>query len=362
MTFPVIIIAEAGVNHNGDSDLAFQLIDVAVDAGVDVVKFQTFKADALVSRAAPKAEYQKKIIRRNESQLAMLKRLELPYELHYELIAYCEEKGIQFLSTAFDSNSLDFLVNDLQLKTLKIPSGEITNGPFLLAHAQTGCDLIVSTGMATQDEIKNALEVIAFGLINNSSLLIRPSIADFKNAYHSEYGQQLLQEKVTLLHCTTEYPAPPEDINLNAMLTMRDAFGLKVGYSDHSAGIIIPIGATTLGARVIEKHFTLDKALIGPDHKASLNPHELKSMVMAVRTMEQAMGNGVKECQVSEKKNRDVVRKSLLAGCDISKGDLFTVENIAIKRPGDGVSPMKFWEVLGQLSDKDYKKDEPINE
>ena len=260
MIYPrVYIIAEAGVNHNGDKKMAFQLVDVAVKAGADAVKFQTFVAENIVTKSADKAEYQKQTTDGSESQFEMLKRLELSYDLHYELIKYCQEKKIEFLSTAFDIESLDFLVNQLKLKTLKISSGEITNGPLLLAHAETGCDIILSTGMSTLLEVKDALGVLAFGLLNSNKY--KPSKTNFQRAYLSTEGQKLLKEKVTILHCTTEYPAPPQEINLNTIITMRETFGLNTGYSDHSEGIIVPIAATSMGAVLIEKHFTLDRTL-----------------------------------------------------------------------------------------------------
>jgi len=356
MKAPVFIIAEAGVNHNGDVVLARQLIDAAESAGADAVKFQTFKAENLVLESADKAEYQKNATDKNESQLAMLKRLELSYESHHELINYCLNKNIQFLSTAFDFESLNFLVEELGLKILKISSGEITNGPLLLAHAMTGCDLIVSTGMATLGEIEEALSVIAFGLIKGTS----PSRMAFKDAYISDKGQQLLKEKVTLLHCTTEYPAPLNDINLKAMQSMKKIFSLKTGYSDHSEGITVPIAAAALGACLIEKHFTLDKSLPGPDHKASLEPDELTAMISAVRTVEKIMGSGLKEPQPSEISNRNVARKSLIACKDVSQGEKFTNENLTSIRPGSGRTPMDYWDIIGSKADIDISAGEFI--
>jgi N-acetylneuraminate synthase len=355
----IYIIAEAGVNHNGDPDMAFQLVDAAVEAGVDAVKFQTFKAEYLVTKSAVKADYQQQATDLNESLFVMLKRLELAHETHYKLIAYCKEKGIEFLSSAFDAESLDFLTNELGLKTLKVPSGEITNGPLLLAHAQTGCDLIVSTGMATLGEVEEALGVIAFGLMSDRDAKA-PSRAAFHEAYFSSHGQQLLQEKVMLLHCTTEYPAPYEDINLSAMRTMRNAFGLKTGYSDHSEGITVPIAAATLGSTLIEKHFTLDKTLPGPDHKASLEPSELKEMVIAIRAVEQAVGYGLKSPMPSELENLPVARKSLVASQVIKAGETFTCENLTVKRPGTGISPMEYWDLLGSISHRSYFEEEVI--
>ena len=359
-TESIFVIAEAGVNHNGSRNLAFELIDVAIEAGANAVKFQTFTAENLVTRNAAKADYQKQTTNADESQLAMLKRLELSHDTHRELIAYCNEEGIEFLSTAFDSNSLNFLVNGLGLETLKVPSGEITNGPFLLEYARSGCDLIISTGMATLGEVEEALGVIAFGLIHSRDSSIQPSREVFRQVYSSSEGQQLLKKKVTLLHCTTEYPAPIGDINFKAMQTMRSAFGLKIGYSDHSEGVTIPIAVAALGALVIEKHFTLDKTLPGPDHKASLEPNELKEMVIAIRTVEQAMGNGLKHPMPSELGNRNIARKSLVAADNIKSNDIFTAENLTIKRPGTGRSPMEYWEILGTEAQNDHSEDEAI--
>ena len=356
----VFIVAEAGCNHNGDRELAFQLVDVAVGAGADAVKFQTFKAENLVTRSAAKADYQNKTTDPDETQFVMQKRLELKHKTHHELIDYCNKKGIEFLSSAFDLDSLSFLVNDLSLRTLKIPSGEITNGPLLLAYSQTDCDLIISTGMATLGEVEHALSVVAFGLVNGKSSQVQPSRATFWQAYSSPKGQQLLKKKVRLLHCTTEYPAPLEDINLNAMLTMRNAFGLRTGYSDHTEGIAVSIAAAALNATLIEKHFTLDRSLPGPDHKASLEPDELRRMVTSIRTIELAMGSGSKVPMPSEMKNRDIARKSLVAASDIKKGDIFTEENLTTKRPGTGISPMAYWDTLGDEAQHDHGENEVI--
>ena len=356
----IYVIAEAGVNHNGIKEMAFQLVDAAVSAGADAVKFQTFKAENLVTKNASKADYQKQVTDSDESQFAMLKRLELTYETHRELMAYCKLKDIEFLSTAFDFESLDFLVNDLGLQTLKVPSGEITNGPLLLAHAQTGCNLILSTGMATLEEVEEALGVLAFGFLNVNDSTISPSKSAFQTSYNSEAGKQILKERVTVLHCTTEYPAPPQEINLNAMNTMRNAFRLKTGYSDHSEGITVSIAAVAMGATLIEKHFTLDKMLAGPDHKASLEPDELTEMIKAIRIVEQVLGNGVKEPMPSELKNRAIARKSLVAAHKIQAGDVFTQENITIKRPGTGITPMNYWELLGTTSHQSYSEEEVI--
>lgn len=355
-----LIIAEAGVNHNGDENLAFQLVDAAYNAGADIVKFQTFKAKNLVTEDAVQAEYQVTNTQKQESQLAMLSRLELSYEVHHQLVKHCESLGIKFLSTAFDSESLDFLVNDLGLTRLKIPSGEITNAPLVLEHARTGCDLIVSTGMATLSEIEAVLGVIAFGYVADK--VAEPSELAFQQAYASEQGQKALKKKVTILHCTTEYPAPMAEINLKAMDTLGRAFELPAGYSDHSAGITIPIAAVARGAVLIEKHFTLDQNMEGPDHKASLEPQELTAMVSAIRQVEVALGVGVKSPTVSEVKNKAVARKSLVAAKAIQQGELITEDNLTIKRPGSGMSPYHYWALLNQPASQDYKAGDLIVE
>ena len=355
-----LIIAEAGVNHNGSEELAYKLVDAAFNAGADIVKFQTFKASKLVTASAEQAEYQVTNTQKKESQLAMLSRLELSFEFHLKLVEYCNKLGIEFLSTAFDSESLKFLVNDLKLKKLKIPSGDLTNAPLVLEHAQTGCDLIVSTGMATLAEIETALGVIAFGYIARKTE--KPSIQAFEKAYYSERGQNILKEKVTILHCTTEYPAPLQDINLKAMDTVANAFKLPVGYSDHSAGIHIPIAAVAREATIIEKHFTLDCNMEGPDHKASLEPEQLKAMIDGIRNIELALGDGLKGPRPSEIKNKAVARKSLVAEQLISKGTVFSEDNLTIKRPGSGQPPINYWSLLGKEAQNDYKIGEIINE
>lgn len=348
-----LIIAEAGVNHNGDEALAFQLVDAAHQAGADIVKFQTFKAKNLVTEQAKQADYQVANTQKQESQLAMLSRLELSYAAHHQLVKHCQSLGIEFLSTAFDSESLDFLVNDLGLKRLKLPSGELTNAPLVLEHARTGCDLIVSTGMATLAEIEMALGVIAFGYTAADNA--EPSVLAFQQAYASEAGQKALKEKVTILHCTTEYPAPMAEINLRAMDTLGKAFDLPAGYSDHSEGITIPIAAVARGAVLIEKHFTLDKNMEGPDHKASLEPDELTAMVKAIRQVEVALGTAVKSPTVSEVKNKAVARKSLVASQVIRAGESFSADNLTIKRPGSGMSPYQYWGMLERSASRDYQ-------
>lgn len=353
-----LVIAEAGVNHNGNEEMAFQLVDAAVDAGADIVKFQTFKASKLASKNADQAKYQIENTQQEESQLAMLKRLELSYDLHHKLIEYCNSKDIEFLSTAFDEESLAFLVDDLGLKKLKLPSGEITNAPLILAHARTGLPIILSTGMATLSEIEQALGVLAFGYTAQAEE--QPSLAKFEAAYFSEEGRAALTDKVSILHCTTEYPAPFADINLDAMDTIERAFRLPIGYSDHSEGIVVPIAAVAKGAEIIEKHFTLNKSLPGPDHKASLEPDELKEMVRGIRLVEEVKGDGIKGPRPSEVKNKPIARKSLVAAKAIAKGERFTAENLVIKRPGSGISPMNYWDMLGGIAEKDFAEDDVI--
>ena len=328
------IIAEAGVNHNGSLEMALQLIDVAVAAGADAVKFQTFKAEKIIAVSAPKAGYQKETTGSDESQLEMVKKLELDETAHIRLYQYCQDKGIQFLSTPFDLESID-LLNRLGLEIFKIPSGEITNLPYLRKLGALKKRLIMSTGMADLGEIEDALDVL------------------------TESGTSL--ENITVLHCNTEYPTQFEDVNLRAMLTIQNAFsGISVGYSDHTLGIEVPIAAVAMGARVIEKHFTLDRNLPGPDHRVSLEPPELSAMISGIRNIEKALGNGIKRPSPSEVKNKPIARKSLVATESIKTGELFSADNITAKRPGAGISPMRWDEVLGQVAQKDYEKDEPI--
>lgn len=351
------IIAEAGVNHNGCLEMAKQLIEVAVEAGADAVKFQTFKSEKLVSRNAPKAAYQTKTTYSGESQLEMIKKLELSETDHKRLIEHCQRQGVQFLSTPFDLESVDLLAYTFALSRLKLPSGEITNAPLLLKASRTGKPIILSTGMSILGEIEIALGVLAFGYAQPER---EPSLAAFQEAYYSETGQNALQEKVVLLHCTTEYPAPFGEVNLRAMDTLRTAFGLPVGYSDHTSGVVVPIAAVALGAVVIEKHFTLDRGLPGPDHKASLEPGELKAMVRSIRQVEKALGSPLKAPTPSEVKNRPITRKSLVAEQEIRKGDLFTETNLTVKRPGNGISPMHYWEWVGKAASRDYERDEMV--
>lgn len=329
-----LIIAEAGVNHNGSIETAKQLIDVAADAGVDYVKFQTFKASKLVTKTAARAEYQNTNTKDADSQYEMLKKLELSEADHLELIAYCETKHIKFLSTGFDVDSSRFLA-DIGISLAKIPSGEITNLPYLENLAALYSEFILSTGMANIQEVKDAYNV----LINAG---VEPS-------------------KITILHCNTEYPTPMQDVNLTAMLHIEKELGTAIGYSDHTLGIEVPIAAVALGATVIEKHFTLDRNLPGPDHLASLEPQELKDMVNAIRNIEKAIsGSGIKEPSPSESKNKPIARKSIVAGRPINKGDVFSENNLAIKRPGTGISPMQWKKLLGETATKDYSEDQLI--
>ncbi|WP_054113713.1 N-acetylneuraminate synthase [Marinagarivorans algicola] len=354
-----LIIAEAGVNHNGSEELAKQLIDVAYEAGADIVKFQTFKANKLVTENAQQASYQVQNTQKKESQLDMLTRLELSYDAHHRLLAHCSSLGIEFLSTAFDEKSLNFLVKDIGVKRLKIPSGEITNAPLVLAHARTGLDIIVSTGMACLSEIEEVLGVVAFGYLGWEG---EPCPESFSRAYTSEEGQAVLKKKVTILHCTTEYPAPMDEINLRAMNSIGTAFDLPVGYSDHSEGIDIPIAAVARDAKIIEKHYTLDKNMEGPDHKASLAPDELAAMVKAVRRVEAALGRSVKAPTKSETPNKLVARKSLVANRKIEVGDRFTSNNLTVKRPGGGMSPFFYWSILKTSATRSYLPGDLIDE
>jgi N-acetylneuraminate synthase len=351
------IIAEAGVNHNGSLDLAKQLVDAAVNADADSVKFQTFKAEKMVTKSTVQAEYQAVNTGVTESQYDMLKRLELSFDDFIELKNYCDSKNIEFMTTAFDHESLHFIVKDLGVKRFKIPSGDITNGPLILEHAKYKLPIILSTGMAALAEIETALGVIAFGLLGKE----KPSLSAFEEAYYSDEGQAVLKEYVTILHCTSQYPAPFHEVNLRCMKTFKTAFSLPSGYSDHTNGIAIPVAAIAMGAAVIEKHFTLDKTMDGPDHKASLDPTELKQMISSIRQVEMAMGDGVKKPTVSELKTRDVARKSLVAECDIKNSESYK-SKLAVKRPGTGISPMRYWEVQERIAIKAMNEGELIED
>ncbi len=333
MSQRVYIIAEAGVNHNGSLQLAKRMIDVAVDAGVDAVKFQTFKTENLVSKKAKKADYQKQTTALSESQFEMIKKLELDINTHHELISYCKKKEIKFLSTPFDHDSIDMLTS-LGLDIFKIPSGEITNLPYLQHIGSLNKKVILSTGMADMGEIEDALDI----LINAGTK----------------------QKNITILHANTEYPTPMEDVNLKAMQTIGNTFKTKYGYSDHTLGIEIPIAAVAMGATIIEKHFTLDRTMDGPDHKASLEPVELKAMVSAIRNIEKALGDGIKKASPSESKNKEIARKSIVAKQIIKKGDILNKENITVKRPGNGISPMRWNEIIGRTSNSDFNVDDLI--
>lgn len=356
---PVFIIAEGGVNHNGNLSFAKQLIDVAAEAGASAVKFQTFRAEQVVSRHAPKADYQARTTDQAESQFEMIRKLELTEIDHELLIAHAQSRGIAFLSTPFDVPSLHLLVNRFGLKTIKIPSGEITNSPFLLAIARAAQRVILSTGMSTLAEVEAALGVLAFGFVAPAAAT--PHHGDFEQAYASGAGQQALHDRVTLLHCTTEYPAPFNEVNLRTMDILAAAFGLPVGYSDHTSGIHVSVAAVARGARVIEKHFTLDRNLPGPDHKASLQPDELRQLICQIRDIERALGDGVKRPSASEWKSRDVARRSLVAAKSIKAGEVFTEENLTCKRPGTGVSPSLYWLTLGQVATRSYAVDEAVD-
>lgn len=331
----VLVIAEVGVNHNGSIEIAKQLVDKAVETGVDVVKFQTFKAEKLVSKSAKQAEYQKKNMGKvaDDSQYNMLKKLELSEKDHKTLIDYCHKKKVKFFSTPFDLESIDYL-HSLNLGLWKIPSGEITNYPYIKKIAQYGEPVILSTGMCELDDVTAAMNALIKNGVN--------------------------REQITILHCNTEYPTPYEDVNLKAMLELQEKYQVKVGYSDHTRGIEVPIAAVALGATVIEKHFTLDRNMPGPDHKASLEPEELKAMVSAIRHIELALGNGHKTVSPSEKNNIPIARKSIVAACHIEKGEILTEKNLSVKRPGSGLSPMRWEEVLGTKAIKDFEEEELI--
>ncbi len=327
----VLIIAEAGVNHNGSLELAKKMADVAKQAGADIVKYQTAKPELVISRFAPKAEYQKETTGQAESQLEMVKKIHFGFDAHRELKEYCDSIGIMYLSTPFDMDSIEFL-KDMDMPVWKIPSGEITNLPYLERVAKLKKPIIMSTGMSEISEVKDALDIL------------------YKNG----------ATDVTILHCNTEYPTPLEDANVKAMLDLQKNFGTKIGYSDHTLGLEAPLAAVSLGATVIEKHFTLDKTMEGPDHGASMNPQELCELVKAIRNTEKVLGSGIKTVTASEAKNKDVARKSIVAKVEIKKGEIFTEKNLTVKRPGNGISPMKWYDVLGKTAKRDFSLDELI--
>lgn len=346
----VYIIAEAGVNHNGQKDMAFALVDAAAAAGVDAVKFQTFDAQKLASKSAPKAAYQKQSTDAAESQLAMLKKLELPREWHLELQAYSRKKGIEFLSTAFDSDSLAFLV-EIGIPVYKIPSGELTNGPLLWQYANTRKPLILSTGMATLSEVEQGLAIVAHALGADAE---PADMDEVWRVWSEAESRNRLHNHVTLLHCTSQYPTPFNEVNLRGMDILASAFGLNVGYSDHTEGILIPIAAVARGARVIEKHFTLDRTLPGPDHKASLEPDKLKQMVSDIRALQEALGDGSKTPQASEWDTRQAARQQVVAARDIAAGAMLMRQDLTTARSGRGMAPTNLWGLVGQIASRAY--------
>lgn len=351
------IIAEAGVNHNGSLELALQLVEEAAKAGVDAVKFQTFITENTISKRAEKAEYQKKSTGNDESQLEMVKKLELTYDEFKIIKKHCKENKITFLSTGFDGKSLTFLHEELDIPLIKIPSGDINNAPLVLQAAQTQKAILLSTGMSTVKDIHDTLAIIYYGYSRPDKT--PSSFEGIKKIYLSE-DTSILKERVTILQCTTEYPTPVEDLNLNTILTLKKEFGTKVGLSDHSRGILAPALAVALGAEVIEKHFTLDKEMEGPDHQASLNPIELGEMVKAIRFTEMALGNSDKQISHSEFKNIAIARKSLVANKGIQKGEIFDYDNLTIKRPGTGINPMYYWDYIDKKSNDNYQEDDII--
>jgi N-acetylneuraminate synthase len=352
------VIAEAGVNHNGSLGLALRLVDAAVDAGADAVKFQTFKAERLVSVHARKAAYQVTNTGRDGTQLEMLRMLELSEDDHRTLAAHCAKRGIAFMSTAFDIESLRFL-GGFAMPAIKVASGDVTAAPLVLEAARLGRPLIVSTGMCTLAEVEEALGVIAFGLVGGDR---PPSRAAFAEAYASRAGHAALVDKVTLLHCVTEYPAPPSEVNLRAMDVLKDTFGLAVGYSDHTSGTAVALAAVARGATVLEKHFTLERTLPGPDHKASLEPVELTRLIREVREIEAALGAPRKEPSPAELRNRPIARRSLVAAAPIRCGEHFSSTNLTVKRPGGGLAPIMYWELIGDKATRDYAADEAIDQ
>ena len=352
------VIAEAGVNHNGSLDRAHQLVDAAAEAGADAVKFQTFKADRLASAAAPKAPYQARETGGSESQLEMLRALELSADAHRSLMAHCASRGIEFLSSPFDEDSLALLVT-LGVKRLKLGSGELTNAPILLSAARSGLPLLISTGMATLTDVEAALGALSFGHASPSGT---PSRAAFAEAWALPASRAWVQSNVTLLHCTTEYPSPADESNLRAIDTMRERFGVACGYSDHTVGNAVCLAAVALGAVAIEKHLTLDRNLPGPDHKASIEPDELKRLVHGIRIVEAALGDGIKTPVASELSNMAVARKSIVAAKPIAQGERITAAHLAVKRPGTGRSPFELWDVIGTVASRDYDVDDLISE
>jgi N-acetylneuraminate synthase len=357
MTAPhTLIIAEAGVNHNGSLKTALGLVDAAAEAGADIVKFQTFNAKSIASQSVQKADYQQRTTDASESQLAMLQRLELPQTDHHTLIAHAKKRGVEFLSTPFDPQSLDFLLS-LNLPRIKVGSGDLTNAPLLHRIAQSGATLILSTGMATLGEVEEALGVLAHGYSGSN---MPPGIAAFQAAWRDPQARAHVARKVSLLHCTTEYPCSPADVNLSAMATMRHAFQLPLGYSDHTDGFEISLAAVAMGATIIEKHLTLDRKAEGPDHAASIEPDDFKRMVSAIRNIEGALGDGIKAPKDSEIRNIPVARKSLVAARPLKAGATIGPDDITAKRPGSGRSPIHFWSLIGTSSDRPYDTEDQM--
>jgi len=350
----IFIIAEAGVNHNGSVETALKLVDVAKDSGAHAVKFQTFRADELATAEAEQCEYQQKNAK-TKSQLDMLFRLELNHDDHRKIFSHCKNVGIEFMSTAFDPQSLYFLVNEIGIERIKIPSGELVNPLLLFAAGQTGKDIIISTGMADMTEVAAALDIVAFSGLNPGAI---PEYSNINGASLSELGRLWLKSHVTLLHCTTVYPAPMETVNLKSMSALENEFGLEIGFSDHTHGIGAAIAATALGARIIEKHFTLDRTMDGPDHKASLEPQELKKMVSEIHNVVAALGSVKKVPVAAELENRRLVRRVLIAARDIEAGEIFNESSIEIKRAGDGISAMQYWAWLGKKANRRYSRHE----
>lgn len=354
-----LVIAEAGVNHNGDPDLAMQLVATAASSGADYIKFQTFKAKSLASVDAPKAHYQLEMTGSSETQFEMLKRLELPNNLHHELIDECKRHDIGFLSTPFDVDSLHFLTKELGLAIVKLGSGELDNAPLLYESAKSNAQIILSTGMGTLGEIETALGILALGMTEDGP---SPSPKSFREILFEPASWQKLQKRVHLLHCTTEYPAAVEQTNLRAMNTISQAFGLATGYSDHTNGIAVSLAAVAMGATIIEKHFTLDRTLPGPDHAASLEPAELKALVDGIRDIELAKGLAIKQPSQPEVENRPIVRKSLVVASSVKKGEVISAHHVAIKRPGTGMSPVHYWDLIGKIASRDYSPESVFDE
>ncbi|WP_420349575.1 N-acetylneuraminate synthase [Pelagibius sp.] len=357
MTESVYVIAEGGVNHNGSLQKAFEIVDAASYAGADAVKFQTFQADRLVTNTAGKAQYQERLTHAEETQFEMLRQLELSDGMHREIMARCASCGLDFLSTPFDGESLRYLIEDLGLRQIKVPSGEITNGPLLLQAAQRADRVILSTGMATLAEIETAVAVLVRGMVDPNTHPV--SLSEVLDCY-AEHGTDPLKGRVSLLHCTSEYPAAMADVNLRAMDTLSQAFGLDFGLSDHTMGIAAPIAAVARGAILVEKHLTIDRNLPGPDHAASLEPAEMKDMVRSIREIEVALGDGRKRPKGTERANRAAIRKSIVASRLISAGESFTSENMVFKRPGIGLSPMHYWDLKGATASRAFAIDDPI--